>query len=169
MSNNKITPSLLKLTVELVYRILDNLDQLTILLSLRNVCTRLNVITDTYHRYQVNVSFILKSDFHHLRSVIHFNSKSNLPVLFYVQLSARSNRISSYVISRLNIASFKNLIEMLNSKLHAAISNTNKELSYFSRFAVFHDLYKCKIQLTSFLSYTVLCMNELNDDTFSFT
>ena len=41
------------LPVELVYRILDNLDGLTILVACRNVCSRLNAITDTYYRYQV--------------------------------------------------------------------------------------------------------------------
>jgi hypothetical protein len=46
--------SLLTLPVELIYRILDNLDEASIFLSVRDVCTRLNLITDTYHRYQVN-------------------------------------------------------------------------------------------------------------------
>ncbi len=58
--NTSITnmSNLLQLPVELLYRILDNLDELTILLSMRNVCIRLNAITDTYHRYQVYCSFI---------------------------------------------------------------------------------------------------------------
>jgi hypothetical protein len=47
--------SLLTVPVELVYRILDNLDEQTLFLSVRGVCIRLNLITDTYHRYQVNV------------------------------------------------------------------------------------------------------------------
>jgi len=63
--------SLLKLPVELVYRILDNLDEKAMFLSIRNVCTRLNTIIDTYHRYQVNFSFILKLAFHLLRNTIH--------------------------------------------------------------------------------------------------
>ena len=50
---DKVTLSLLTLPIELVYRILDNLDELTILISARNVCTRLNLIIDTYHRYKV--------------------------------------------------------------------------------------------------------------------
>ncbi|CAF0917373.1 unnamed protein product [Rotaria sordida] len=49
---DKISASILTLPIELVYRILDNLNDLTILCSVRNVCTRLNAITDTYHRYQ---------------------------------------------------------------------------------------------------------------------
>jgi hypothetical protein len=51
--SEKRTFHLQTLPAELVYRILDNLDQLTIVLSCRNVCTRLNAITDTYHRYKV--------------------------------------------------------------------------------------------------------------------
>ncbi|CAF4774262.1 unnamed protein product, partial [Rotaria sp. Silwood2] len=43
---------LLRLPVELVYCILDNLDDFSIFCSVRNVCTRLNMIIDTYHRYQ---------------------------------------------------------------------------------------------------------------------
>ena len=62
--DNKVSPSFLGLAIELVYRILDNLDDFTILCSVRNVCTRLNMITDTYHRYQVNFIFIIKSDFY---------------------------------------------------------------------------------------------------------
>lgn len=42
------------LPVELIYRILDYLDNVTILLSCRNVSTRLNHITNSYHRYRVN-------------------------------------------------------------------------------------------------------------------
>ncbi len=52
--SEKIVLSLHTLPVELVYSILDNLDQLTILLSVRNICQRLNTIIDSYKRYQVS-------------------------------------------------------------------------------------------------------------------
>ena len=52
MSDN-IPKRLHTLPVELVYEILDQLDPLTIFFSCRNVCARLNAITDTYARYQV--------------------------------------------------------------------------------------------------------------------
>ena len=55
-----MTLTLSTLPVELVYRILDHLNEKTIFWSLRNVCQRLNDITDTYHRYQVNFSFIFQ-------------------------------------------------------------------------------------------------------------
>ncbi len=51
-----VTLSLPTLPVELIYRILDNLDVSTILFSLRNVCIQLNIITDTYHPYKVSLA-----------------------------------------------------------------------------------------------------------------
>jgi hypothetical protein len=51
---SKATLSLVTLPVEIVYHILDNLSEIDILLSTRDVCRRLNEITDSYHRYQVN-------------------------------------------------------------------------------------------------------------------
>jgi hypothetical protein len=50
---NKISLSLHTLPVELIYRIFDHLDGTVILLSVRNVCIRLNAIIDTYKPYQV--------------------------------------------------------------------------------------------------------------------
>ncbi len=55
-----MTLSLHTLPVDLVYRILDNLREKAIFLSMRNVCKRLNTIIDTYHRYQVKFSFIFE-------------------------------------------------------------------------------------------------------------
>ncbi len=45
--SKKITLSLLTLPIELVYRILDNLDEFTILVSIRDVCSRLNAKKST--------------------------------------------------------------------------------------------------------------------------
>ena len=56
--SDKVFPSLLTLPVELVYRIMDHLDDLAVLCSIRNVCRRINTIVDTYYRYQVNFSLI---------------------------------------------------------------------------------------------------------------
>jgi len=73
--SNKMTLSLHTLPVELVYRILDNLNDLTIFMSCRNVCTRLNAITDTYYPYQVIFDFIMKSYSHHFPSASFFLAK----------------------------------------------------------------------------------------------
>ena len=50
--------SLHTLPVDLVYRILDRADDFTLVVSCRNVCKRLNTITDSYYRYQVSSNFI---------------------------------------------------------------------------------------------------------------
>lgn len=47
------TPSLHTLPIELIYRVMDNLDPEGLLLSFRNVCARINSIMDTYVPYQV--------------------------------------------------------------------------------------------------------------------
>jgi hypothetical protein len=41
------------LPVEIVYRILDNLNVMAIVFSARDVCSRLNEIIDNYHQYKV--------------------------------------------------------------------------------------------------------------------
>jgi hypothetical protein len=74
--SGRSTLSLITLPVEIVYRILDNLDGLAILLSVRDVCTRLNAITDTYQPYQVISIFILTCDLHPFRHIIHLNYRS---------------------------------------------------------------------------------------------
>lgn len=51
--SDKLVSSLLTLPVHLIYHILDNLDELSILFSMRNVCQRMNIIVDSYYRYQV--------------------------------------------------------------------------------------------------------------------
>jgi hypothetical protein len=56
MSHNT-NPTLLTLPIEVVYRILDHLSPYNIFVAVRGVCTRLNLITDTYHPYQVNITF----------------------------------------------------------------------------------------------------------------
>ena len=50
--------SLHTLPVELVFRILDNLDVLTIFWSLQSVCQRLNTILSVYHPYKVCLHFL---------------------------------------------------------------------------------------------------------------
>jgi hypothetical protein len=49
--------SLHTLPIELIYRILDNLNNEAIFLSLSGVCGRLNAIINTYHPYLVNIRF----------------------------------------------------------------------------------------------------------------
>ena len=62
MSQNT-TSSLLTLPVELIFRILDHLDFLNILTSVRGSCGRLNTITDAYYPYQVKYLVLLRMVF----------------------------------------------------------------------------------------------------------
>jgi len=82
--SNKMTLSLHTLPVELVYRILDNLDDLTIFMSCRDICTRLNTITDTYYRYQVIFGFIMQSCSHHFSSTSFFSERYIILIHFLV-------------------------------------------------------------------------------------
>ena len=61
MSNN-IIPSLANLPIELIYSIFNCLDPLDLLISVRNVCTHLDRITDTYYAYQVKFIIIHDED-----------------------------------------------------------------------------------------------------------
>ena len=72
-----IIPLLVALPVELIFRILDHLDFVDILISVRGVCGRLNTITDVYHPYQVKYVFVLLSDLSHLISSTFALGNSN--------------------------------------------------------------------------------------------
>ena len=48
--------SLLTLPIELIHMIFDKLSDFTIICSLCQVCTRLNMVMDAYPRYQVSLS-----------------------------------------------------------------------------------------------------------------
>jgi hypothetical protein len=85
--------SLHTLPVELVYRILDHLDDKSLFLSCTNICRRLNDIIDTYHRYQVipsfNSFFLLSID----RLFIEHSFRMHLPVLSFVMIHFYSSTI----------------------------------------------------------------------------
>jgi len=54
---NSMPSSLHTLPIDLVYRILDHLDNMTIFWSCQNVCRRLNDVVNTYHPYRVTLTF----------------------------------------------------------------------------------------------------------------
>jgi hypothetical protein len=93
--SDQVVLSILTLPIELIYCILDNLDELTILFSARDVCTRLNLIIDTYHRYKVNFIFISLIDFYHLQNIIQcirdmsavFENQENFLCIYTMTLS----------------------------------------------------------------------------------
>jgi len=46
--------SLEKLPIEMIYRVLDHLDDKHLFISINNVCQRINAIINSYQRYQVS-------------------------------------------------------------------------------------------------------------------
>ncbi|UJR29489.1 hypothetical protein I4U23_010701 [Adineta vaga] len=63
-----------KLPAELIYRILDYLDDLTIVLSCRNVCLQLNSIINSYNRYQTLKTFHLTPNKISLKNIKHLEN-----------------------------------------------------------------------------------------------
>ncbi len=119
--SNKMSRSLLTIPVELVYRILDNVSERTIFLSLRNVCTRLNTIIDTYHRYQVNFSFISEVRFSSFSTCRSFNNES------YFQFHS----LFSFILDRLG---------KRHPLVHSIISRSNTSWNIHSHFLEFNEL-----------------------------
>lgn len=59
--------------IDIVYKILDHLNVLNVIASMRNVCARLNAIVDSYQQYQASRFHTLKAAYH----LIFFLSYSN--------------------------------------------------------------------------------------------
>ncbi len=87
---NKMSLSLHTLPVELVYIILDKLNDKTIFFSCSNVCTRLNDIVNTYRRYQVISDFNMKS-YSHQRWAAPTTSRSSSALAPVTNESLRSD------------------------------------------------------------------------------
>jgi len=47
--------SLHTLPIDIIYCILDNLNELQMIVSVRDVCSRLNSVVDSYQRYRVRI------------------------------------------------------------------------------------------------------------------
>ena len=90
--------SLHTLPVDLIYRILDHLDERTLFLSFINVCSRLNTIIDTYHPYQVNFNIIFERGFF---------SNTFFSVHFFIMTR-------TYVLWKSNVPRF----HLVDSRLH---------------------------------------------------
>jgi hypothetical protein len=82
--SDKIMAPFLTLPVELVYRIFDQMNDWTILCFMQNVCTRIDTILDTYHRYQVNYFFNLMF---HFQRIIHSHNLYFISAVYFFSLS----------------------------------------------------------------------------------
>ena len=70
-----VTPSLLELPVELIYRILDQLDANDRLFSFRNVCTQLYALVNNYDRLTIDFAIEKsKADIQRMCRIIRFEN-----------------------------------------------------------------------------------------------
>ncbi|CAF0878465.1 unnamed protein product [Adineta steineri] len=82
----------LTLPVEIVYHILDHLEVIQILFSMRNVSKRVNAIVDTYHRYQTLNELDLSSEtinsngIKYLASALQYNTTLTSLIINYQQI-----------------------------------------------------------------------------------
>lgn len=113
--SQQIMNSLHQLPIYLTYRILDELDDLTILSSVYNTCQRLNQIVDNYQPYQVC-----------------FDS------LYYVLINDRlffflSQEITQIILlwKTIDPANFRNLLYTLQSNQVSSIISIRKSILYW--------------------------------------
>jgi len=66
------------LPVELLYRIIDNIDTKTIFLSFRCVCKRFYAIINNQNRYKLDFRYISKTDFYEVCHLIHPENVTSL-------------------------------------------------------------------------------------------
>jgi hypothetical protein len=135
--------SLLTLPVELLYRILDHLDMQTILQSLRSVCTRLYSITNSYNRYELNITSISKSDLEFVlrvalpESIISLifsgskNNTSDLSNLFFSRCDlSQFIRLHSLTLNKVNDTELWYFVQHTNSKHLVSLSIESSEREY---------------------------------------
>lgn len=75
MATDIFTPSLYTLPIEVIYRILDILDNKTILFSFGNICKKFYSIIHTYDQYKLDFKSISKPYFH---SICHLIQPNNI-------------------------------------------------------------------------------------------
>ena len=106
----KHIPSLTTFPVELLYRILDQLDSSDILVSFRNVCKRFYTITNTYNRYRIKItSTSRKADIHRVCRLIQpENVVSCVVISTIVSAHEITDRVSLF-LSLIDIPQFTQL------------------------------------------------------------
>ncbi|CAF1642530.1 unnamed protein product, partial [Adineta ricciae] len=107
-----MTCSILRLPAEITYRILDHLDESTFILSLRNVCKRLNLILDTYYRYQVVRNILVDDLFSNDENQI-LGALSKYRHLLNIAASSKNQQVSIQIV---NPDIVSRLIQILNSE-----------------------------------------------------
>jgi hypothetical protein len=130
--SDKMTLSLCSLPVDMVYQILDHLDNKALFLSVRNVCQRLNIILDSYHRYKVKFKFI-----------IFFDLKKNFRVFSSPCVKTRLNNYK-YALTHVITSEYNTLWGVL--------------ITYIDLFIISSIKFHCKIILFVTNCFILVCM-----------
>jgi len=88
------TPSLYTLPIELLHRILDHVDTVTVFLSFRNVCKYFYTIINSYNQYKLDFRSITKPAFHR---VCHFIQPENVVSLILSDDHRTSGQINLFL------------------------------------------------------------------------
>ncbi len=134
MATNVYTPTLYTLPIELIYRILDVLDNDTILFSFGYVCKRFYSIIHTYSQYKFNFQSISNSYFYSVCHLIHPENIISLTL-------SNDNRTPDQIKCFLSFFQIEQFIRLRSLKLIEIDEND------------FHTFFQCKNILSS-LSFT---------------
>lgn len=142
MANNIILPSLSNLPLELLYRILDNLDTETILFHFGHVCQYFRSIIQTYNAYQVNFKSISKRYFHTVCDLIDPKNISSLTLsndnhtpeqikLFFAKFRlVEFTRLRSLTLLEIDENDFLNLFPFVNHLASFTITFRNHNIRH---------------------------------------
>jgi hypothetical protein len=125
---DKIKPSLLTLPVELVYRILNSLDDFNIFCTMRDVCTHTNTIMNNYRRYKVKFSAFSLIFFLYFTQTLTTlqlcNTKMDLQGIIQLANTLKQNKVTSLayvfrsiIYSLLNRPSLHLILESIKSMI----------------------------------------------------
>ncbi|CAF1542235.1 unnamed protein product [Adineta ricciae] len=119
--------SLLKLPVELLHRILDDVDTMTILRGLRCVCTKLYSVVNSFNRYKLDSTSLSSNDIKLIHQLIQ---PENIISLHLISDNRSASNKIDLLHSRFNISQFTKLRSLalhslVDNKLEKFLQNVN--------------------------------------------
>lgn len=143
------------LPVEVIHRIYDELDVDTILFSVRPVCKKLYSTANAYNRYQLDFSYISRSDFHIIsrvidpKNVISLTLVNNLYTFHQIQLFHSCFHLDQFVQLRSLTLIGAEQEDLLKFEKYVSKSSLTKvSILYFdSRSTVFQTLVSSMLSL----------------------
>lgn len=133
------------LPVELIHHIFDYIDSETILNSVRYVCKRLYIISDTYNRYHLNFQSIAKHKYHQICRAVNWENVQSILLSDHDQTPGQLELF-------LSIYSFRNLTRLQTLALRY-VKDTHLKI-ILEQIQNTHTLHNLSITFDEFNSYT---------------